>query len=244
MTEEVIDFFVESLEDWRGKHYDTEKIILVGHSLGGYLASWYALKYPERIEKLILVSPVGLPENEAPTDEDGDRQDAFKTQSGRTVPHTALTRFVSSLWDRHYTPQWLIRTAGPFGPKLVRSYTMRRFHYLTSEESLHLRDYLYHISAFEKGSAEFAAMGTILAPFAYARKPLLPYLSGLKVPTDFMYGDDDWMDHRHAVKAQECMYSAGNKETKVHVVSGAGHHLYLDNPTEFNKLLIESINNK
>lgn len=39
-----------------------EKIVLVGHSLGGFLSACYALKYPERVEKLILVSPVGLPE--------------------------------------------------------------------------------------------------------------------------------------------------------------------------------------
>ena len=36
---------------------------LFGHSLGGYFATCYALKYPERVEKLILVSPAGIPEN-------------------------------------------------------------------------------------------------------------------------------------------------------------------------------------
>ena len=38
-----------------------EKICLVGHSMGGYVSFCYAEKYPERIENLTLISPVGVP---------------------------------------------------------------------------------------------------------------------------------------------------------------------------------------
>jgi pimeloyl-ACP methyl ester carboxylesterase len=37
-----------------------EKFVLVGHSMGGMLATRMALMYPERIEKLVLVNPIGL----------------------------------------------------------------------------------------------------------------------------------------------------------------------------------------
>ena len=37
-----------------------EKTILVGHSMGGMLASRFALLYPEAVEKLILLNPIGL----------------------------------------------------------------------------------------------------------------------------------------------------------------------------------------
>ncbi len=51
-------FFVDSLEEWR-KAQNIEKMVLAGHSMGGYLSVAYTEKYPERVSKLILISPVG-----------------------------------------------------------------------------------------------------------------------------------------------------------------------------------------
>jgi pimeloyl-ACP methyl ester carboxylesterase len=37
-----------------------QRFVLVGHSMGGMLATRFALMYPERVEKLALVNPIGL----------------------------------------------------------------------------------------------------------------------------------------------------------------------------------------
>ena len=59
---EAEDWFIDSLEEWRVKR-KIDKFTLVGHSMGGYMAVCYALKYPGRLNKLILASPVGIPED-------------------------------------------------------------------------------------------------------------------------------------------------------------------------------------
>jgi len=61
-VKEAEAFFVDALEEWRVKR-GMEHFTLLGHSLGGYLAVAYALKYPGHINKLILASPVGIPED-------------------------------------------------------------------------------------------------------------------------------------------------------------------------------------
>ena len=59
---EAEDWFIDALEEWRVKR-NIDKMTLVGHSMGGYMAVCYALKYPGRLNKLILASPVGIPED-------------------------------------------------------------------------------------------------------------------------------------------------------------------------------------
>lgn len=39
---------------------DLEKVIVLGHSMGGMLATRFALMYPHKVEKLILENPIGL----------------------------------------------------------------------------------------------------------------------------------------------------------------------------------------
>lgn len=56
------DFFVDSMKIWRERMDIKEKYYLAGHSLGGYVSAVYAMRYPEEIQKLMLLSPVGVPE--------------------------------------------------------------------------------------------------------------------------------------------------------------------------------------
>jgi len=66
---EAESWFVDALEEWRIKR-GIEKMTLLGHSLGGYMAVAYALKYPGHLNKLILASPVGIPEDPYAVNED------------------------------------------------------------------------------------------------------------------------------------------------------------------------------
>lgn len=46
----------KKLMDW----HKLDKVTLVGHSMGGMLAIRFALMFPEKVQKLILVNPIGL----------------------------------------------------------------------------------------------------------------------------------------------------------------------------------------
>ena len=59
---EAEDWFIDALEEWRVKK-KIDRFTLMGHSLGGYMAVAYALKYPGHLKKLVLASPVGVPED-------------------------------------------------------------------------------------------------------------------------------------------------------------------------------------
>ena len=59
---EAEDWFIDALEEWRVKK-KIDRFTLMGHSLGGYMAVAYALKYPGHLNKLVLASPVGVPED-------------------------------------------------------------------------------------------------------------------------------------------------------------------------------------
>jgi cardiolipin-specific phospholipase len=142
---------------------------LFGHSLGGYFATCYALKYPERVEKLILVSPAGIPENspeqqsklvsntvnpqetlEREASEIGASLQAeaaaaeniAKQQVSTSPPRSRMPAWATYLWDRNVTPMSIIRAIGPFGPSLVHTYTSRRFAHLDLSEQHDLYDYL------------------------------------------------------------------------------------------------------
>ncbi|TAQ91030.1 Carboxylesterase [Chlorociboria aeruginascens] len=59
---EAENWFIDALEEWRVLK-KIDQFTLLGHSMGGYMAVAYALKYPGHLNKLILASPVGIPED-------------------------------------------------------------------------------------------------------------------------------------------------------------------------------------
>jgi 4,5:9,10-diseco-3-hydroxy-5,9,17-trioxoandrosta-1(10),2-diene-4-oate hydrolase len=48
--------FIEYFSNYLG----LDRFSLIGHSIGGYMAAQYALKYPDKVSKLVLVNSLGL----------------------------------------------------------------------------------------------------------------------------------------------------------------------------------------
>lgn len=87
---EAEDWFIDALEEWRVQR-KIDRFTLLGHSLGGYMAVAYALKYPGHLNKLILASPVGIPEDpyavnaDMPEPGNSTMANEFTQEQGATV---------------------------------------------------------------------------------------------------------------------------------------------------------------
>jgi cardiolipin-specific phospholipase len=120
-------------------------------------------------------------------------------------------------------------------------YTSRRFADLDPSYTRDLHQYLVQIS-LARGSGEYA-LSHLLAPMAHARLPLEYRVSQLPtdLPVTFVYGSHDWMDPEGGMRSVQRLKESGNTGSKMVIVPGAGHHLYLDNPEVVNKLLVKEL---
>lgn len=220
-------WFIDALEEWRIKR-GLEKFTLLGHSLGGYLAVSYALKYPGHLKKLILASPVGVPEDpysvrteplkSDPPKDTAEQEFADQDIPTNPPPRRPLPKWLTYLWDANVSPFSFVRWSGPLGPRLVSGWTSRRFGILPEDEAKALHTYAYSLFR-QRGSGEYA-LAYLLAPAAFARDPLIRRihkLGTLGVPTVFLYGELDWMDvgggleAEHKIRTTEVQDEEGRK---------------------------------
>eukprot|EP00878_Enallax_costatus_P023828 GHUV01025380.1.p1 GENE.GHUV01025380.1~~GHUV01025380.1.p1 ORF type:complete len:414 (+),score=72.62 GHUV01025380.1:55-1296(+) len=231
------DFFLESLNAWREKQ-GLKSFILVGHSLGGYLAASYALRHPDQVDHLVLVGPAGIPVKP----EGWESRFSGDASSLRTQ----LYKLSTKAWMSGVTPGSVIRALGPWGPGLVEKYVTGRFSMhgqpLDAVEQNVFKDYFYHIAA-ARGSGEYA-LRHILAPGAWAHAPLAERLHELKVPVTFIYGEHDWMNPAAGAEVAQQLDKVRAKKVAsdhaVEVVPDSGHFVFLEQPQRFNAALFRT----
>lgn len=146
---------------------------------------------------------------------------------------------VQFLWEANLSPFAILRTSTIFGPMLAGGYTSRRFASLPDEDLRALHAYCYDIFT-SRGSSEYC-LAHILAPFGYARMPMVHRIAALPktLPVTFIYGERgiDWMDEKGGQESVKALAKAGNPHARCFAVPHSGHHVYLDNPRAFDTLL-------
>lgn len=128
---------IDEVHDYRRHYLDLfdalglDRLVLAGHSLGGYIAATLAIDHPERITRLVLAAPIGLRVREHPT------TDVFTIPAPRLAPYLTekpellaaeptpeflaeryreLTSAARLLWTSPYDrklPDWLHRARMP-----------------------------------------------------------------------------------------------------------------------------------
>jgi len=229
-------YFVDAIEEWREK-MGIEKICLVGHSMGGYVSFCYAEKYPERIENLTLISPVGVPPP-------GNRD-----YSNAPFHIRFLFGVIRGGWSRGYSNFNFVNTIG-------RGYTTDmycngRYRPGMSWYNKELvADQMYYNIINGNVSGGGYSHTTLLQFGAYARNPLVyrfPSVFEKLKSVSFIYGESDWMDIRSAENYRDQLLQDGNqieeaKKISIYKVMGAGHTLTIDNPIATANAIVRSVN--
>ncbi|GMM36715.1 carboxylic ester hydrolase [Saccharomycopsis crataegensis] len=219
------DWFVDSLENWRIQrqlnHYENN--LVIAHSMGAYLSVCYNIKYPKTFRKLVLVSPAGM-------------------IKPATFDSKRIPGWFNYLWNKNVSPFALVRYSGPLGSFFVSGWTSRRFANLTHREHALLHRYSYGIFN-ARGSGEYF-LNYVLSAGGVPRYPLVKNKTRLKqvsCETEWLYGDNDWMDSRGGLIATKFLTENNKLKAKVKIFEGCGHHIYLDDITGFNNYLLSQM---
>lgn len=229
--EQAERFFVDALDAWALEMKVLEggafaPFHLVGHSLGAFLAVGFALRRPDTVRSLVLASPVGVPRRTAAT---------RAARAAASALQLTLRWLVCLLWDAGVTPQWLMRLLGPrLGRALSARLVLPRFPAECPRTQAALVEYFYQVSAAPPSGEH--SLNTILRSGAWARLPLVDKLPMVMCPVTFVYGDRDWMDWTAARDILPDM----QKQSGLHFVQNAGHHMYFDSPNVFNDIVIDA----
>jgi cardiolipin-specific phospholipase len=223
-----------------------DKMILSGHSFGGYVAVAYCERYPEHVDQLILLSPLGVPDGQDPNVQ--RRMERMRSSLRRQV----VIGIFQTMFD-WTTPGGVIRSFTEHrGNAMSRDYVERRLPEITDvDESEALADFLYLNAALPPSGEYF--LNTLLTSTMLAKKPILFRVPSLKVKSvNFMYGSTDWMDisggmYTEALCHRLLQQQDGSSLTpsavsvpdvNVFLVPDAGHLLMLQNPKIVNAGII------
>jgi len=218
--EKIVDEYTGVLEAWR-ERLGLERMHLLGHSFGGYLAAHYSRRHPDKVDKTILADPWGMMERPADVMEKYQVSTTFKVVFGVI---------------KHFNPLGVMRLVGPWGPGLATSRRpdlARKFIPLLGEEkSVLVNTYLYHCNAHRaEGETAFRRLSQ---DFFWAKAPFLGQQEEVGKGWTMLLGENSWIARdQHEKFADECRRLG----IKLHELPEAAHHIYADQAGLFNSIV-------
>ncbi|CCD27013.1 uncharacterized protein NDAI_0J01210 [Naumovozyma dairenensis CBS 421] len=237
LIEQYENYYLDAMRSWQVAN-NIEKFNLVGHSFGGYFSFKYALRFPDSINKLCLVSPLGMESNIFSIHNKFEENKIYNVN---------LTDPTSPFYGKKFQiPNYLfenqldvIRKLGPFGARLCWNYILSAYKRVPSME---YKEYLFELFYGNRQVSPILCelFTNLLTRNLLARDPILDSIDQLQLSNVLvMYGEHDWMNRY----AGYCMVSRLNNirrtpNTAQYLqVPAAGHNLFLDNPEYFSSAL-------
>lgn len=243
MVQQCEGYYLDKIEEWR-KVNKLEKINLVGHSFGGYLSYKYALKYPRSIEKLCLVSPLGVETSIFSVNHQLKRNTKYSLdlEDPSSTFYTRKREIPAFIFKNQSE---ILRWMGPVGARICWGYITSRY---SSLPSMDYKNYLFEL-LYGRGGIAYTARHIFTNLFTrnlLAKDPIMDSLGQLEAKKVLLYyGDHDWMNKYAGFKMVERLNSLRNNSSANYVeVPESGHNLFLDNPDFFNVSLTEFLSSK
>lgn len=150
-------------------HLGVKQHVVMGHSMGGMLATRYALLYPERVEKLVMVNPIGLEDWLAKgvpyiTVDDWYAGQLKTTREG--IKNYQLTTYYNGEWRPEFD-RWVDMSAGMFnrpGKATVAWHSALTFDMILTQPVVHEFDRLQVPTVLFIGEHDNTAIGKHLLP--------------------------------------------------------------------------------
>ena len=212
-----LDAYINDVELLR-EQMGAGKVVLIGHAWGGFCALEYAMRYPERIDALVLVSPIpSFPQMV----ESALKELAGQVQEGSVVVDLPLDEYLQSGIHSYHDLALLmdaLEETGAYGSDLVAVRDTIQAAYA------HYMD----ISLLPEG---IPLKNEEILPTLIARDHLLEYdlmkdLQAGDYPILILHGERD------RVISQPLLDSLGAiMGSQVVEIPNAGHYVYLDNPS-------------
>uniref|UniRef100_A0A182J3G5 AB hydrolase-1 domain-containing protein n=1 Tax=Anopheles atroparvus TaxID=41427 RepID=A0A182J3G5_ANOAO len=208
--------FVASIEAWR-QAVGLEKMYILGHSMGGYLACSYSLAHPERVAGLILADPWGFMETPA----------RIKRKYWVRILYRTARKM-------NFYPLTVVRMAGPTASWILsrrRTDITSRFEAIVPDGRI-VADYLHLVNA-QKPSGE-TGFCAIQKNFGWPINPMLRRVDQIEptIPMTFIYGSESWIDFEAGKVTKE---KRPGSHVEVKIIDQASHNLYADFPEIFNQ---------
>jgi len=221
LTLELYAKVVKGLMDQKG----LRKATLVGNSMGGEVAALVALRYPDNVDKLVLVDSAGLMQTPLPM-----RLAAWHTNRiADWIVHRVQKRaqgqdssqIYSALHERIFNPKRLRQRQVAFdlkNPNVVETMDSTCRYYSTLIKN---REFEWHVK-------------DALRAFRSLTDTSLEHLLGaVKAPTLIVWGDHDQLIPPKFAE----LFHHGIAGSRVVLIKDAGHIPMIEKPEEFNKAL-------
>jgi len=200
------DYFVDRIKETVDS-LGLEKFTLLGHSFGGYISGLFTIKYPDYVNKIIFLSPVGI----------SSEITSISTTKFEDIAHKFF-------YNIKGPPTIGFKMFGVFANFFFQFLIDHKCKNLTQKgESELFKNFMSCL--YRNACVSEKAVFNFFDIHCRAYNPLINNYKKLQdKPIIFFYGDKDWCPISHAQLLKEFI-----PKVRIEVVPDSGHLLYADN---------------